>query len=122
MDNAQLQLLMGAIRPSGRKLTIFSSADGVEWRTWRKNFLTTAAINEWNNDRQLREISTSMEGAAAQAIDDIDHQAAGLTAEQLLNQFEARFLPAAAGQLSRAEFKNAKQTVGETALQWHACL
>ena len=59
MTDAQLQRLLTRLTvaapgagptpaPRGfRRLTIFTSADGAEWRVWRRNFVTIIAINEW---------------------------------------------------------------------------
>jgi hypothetical protein len=122
MNAQELQQILQAARPAphGRKVTIFTSGDGVEWRTWRTNFGTVADINEWNPARRLNEVSAAMEGVAAQMVADIDRQADGLTPAGLLDAFEARFLPPAAGAAARSEFKYTEQMVSETTLQWHA--
>ena len=122
---AGVQLAAGGAGAGGgrgnRRLTVFNSADGSEWRVWRRNFLTIATINGWDDQRGRREISAAMEGAAARAVaelgpDDYATQAA------MLDAYELRFLPEAAGQLARAEFKNASQTNQESLLQWHTRL
>ncbi len=122
MDANQLQLVLAAARPRpiGKKLTLFSSGDGVEWRTWRKQYNHAVAINGWDNARQLHEIAGSMDGSAALSVDDIDPAVNNMTPAQLLDAYELRFLPEAAGQLARTEFKGARQNVGETILQWHS--
>jgi hypothetical protein len=52
MDNAQLQQLLKVIRVGGgggHKTSKFSSAEGTEWRIWRRNFEQTLQINGWAN-------------------------------------------------------------------------
>lgn len=103
-----------------KKLSIFSSGDGQEWTTWRKNFNTVAAISAWNDARKIQEISSSMEGEAARAVADIAE--AAHTPNEFLDLYEARFIPVAASQLARSEFKLATQRPGETLLQFHTSL
>jgi hypothetical protein len=128
MDAAQLAALIQGVAAGvgnggrgNRRLTVFTSADGSEWRVWRRNFLTIATINGWNDQRGRREISAGMEGAAARAVSDLlpDNFA---TQQLMLDAYELRFLPEAAGQLARSELKNAAQTSQETLLQWHTRL
>lgn len=123
MNDAQLQQLLAAVGAGGgtrKRITPFSSAEASEWRIWRKNFETAATINDWADLRQRREASAAMEGAAARAVHDIDHAVApNIPIANLLNAYENRFIPAAAGRLARAEFTSAKQRPAETVLQWH---
>ena len=113
----------GATGGTKRKLTIFSSADGVEWLTWRRNAELTVDINGWGVERARREIAAAMEGAAARGMADIKPTPGGLgghTVKDLLDAFQERFLPEAQSDLSRALFRNARQVAGETVLQWHS--
>lgn len=127
MNADQLQNLINAVAPGGgdgggrRKLTIFSSGTPTEWRTWRRNFQTIATINQWDDERCRREAAAAMEGNAALAIQDIDHEATA-DIETLLNEYQARFIPEAAGKLARAEFNAANQKPTETIIQWHTRL
>lgn len=102
-----------------RKITAFQSGDVSEWRTWRKNFTSAMTITGWNDQRQRLEASTAMEGEAGKVVRDID-AAAVATIAALLDQYEARFVPAAAGQYARAEFVSSEQRSDETILQWHS--
>ena len=112
----------------------FETANGVEWLTWRRNFVVTAEINGWGDLRQRQEIRASMKGAAERAISDILHNplppplVAGaiaaapvvpLDAATLLDLYQARFLPAAETDLCRVALRHARQTEGENILEWH---
>lgn len=128
MNDAQFQQLLhqvGALAApqapgaSGIKLAGFSSGEPSEWRTWRANFLTLATIHNWNDVRQRREASAAMSGVAARSVRDLT-VAAHATIVALLDAFEARFIPVAAGRLARAEFISARQATSETILQWHS--
>jgi hypothetical protein len=125
MNDAQLQQLIGVIRAGGgggHKTTKFSSAEGTEWRIWRRNFEQTLLINGWNNERCQRECAAGMESTAAEFTSDIPGFVAGRDIQVLLNLYEARFLPAAAGQLAAAQFQTAAQMDGEQIAVWHSRL
>lgn len=119
------QALQGLQQQTTSARIPFKTVDPQQWRIWRRNFEQIANIKGWNQQRQRREIASSMEADAALAVYDIavdvpnDPQATG---QALLNAYEARFVPAAAGQLARSEFKAAKQKPGETILAWHTRL
>ena len=124
MDDAQFGQFLNALAAQNqqrgyKKITAFSSGDGIEYLTWKDNFTLAAEINGWNNDRQCREAKANIEGAAARMISDIPHIVLGQTVVQLLALYEARFLPAAAGDMARVQFRTACQKEAESILQWH---
>jgi hypothetical protein len=107
MNADQLQQLLSIIRVGGgggHKTAKFSSAKGREWRIWRRNFEQTVQINGWANERQQREAAAAMEATAAEFTSDIPAYVAGRAIADMLNLYEGRFLPAAAGQLAAAQF------------------
>jgi hypothetical protein len=125
MNDAQLQQLIGVIRAGGgggHKTSKFSSAEGTEWRIWRRNFEQTLQINGWANERCQREAAAAMESSAAEFTSDIPRFVAGRNIQDMLNLYETRFLPAAAGQLAAAQFQMAAQMDGEQIAVWHARL
>lgn len=100
-----------------------------------------AAINEWDEDRQKRELASSMEGLAARMVADIvvmepplpaGAAAAAVAAraarelartpDAILDLYEAKFLPAAESELAVAAFEVASQSSDESVLQWHSRL
>ena len=127
MNAAQLEAVLQGLRANGgsHKVTKFSSAEGSEWRTWRMNFEQAVHINGWGPERTQREAKAAMEGTAAEFVSDIPAiAAAGVNRDlnAMLNLFEARFLPAAAGQLAAAQFQTAEQLPGEQIATWHSRL
>jgi hypothetical protein len=125
MNADQLQQLLGVIRVgggAGHKTSKFSSAEGTEWRIWRRNFEQTIQINGWANKRCQREAAAAIESTAAEFTSDIPAHVAGRPVADMLNLYESRFLPAAAGQLAAAQFQTAAQMEGEQIAVWHARL
>ena len=106
----------------------FNSKDGREWRNWRSNFEICARINEWSNQRARREIAVAMEGDAKDVVSDIpilDGLIREATRdcdgfELLLDNYEKKFLPAAATDYAAVEFEKATQNEGEDIVGWHA--
>ena len=113
----RLLATLGAARSSAARMTVFSSGDGLEWRTWRTNAELTQQINRWGDDRFTMEIKKAMEGGAARAIADIP--LAGRTGRQVLDAYQERFLPEAASRLALAEFDTATMLPSESLLAWH---
>jgi predicted ATP-grasp superfamily ATP-dependent carboligase len=106
----------------GHKTAKFSSAEGTEWRIWRRNSEQTIHINGWANERQQREAAAAMETKAAEFTSFIPAYVAGRAIADMLNLYESRFLSAAAGQLAAAQFQTAAQMDGEQIAVWHALL
>lgn len=107
-----------------RRAKELESTDPLDWLDWRDNFETAADIARWDDKRQRREISGAMVGKAKQAVRDIakgDRDPVG-PARDLLDQYEARFMPEAASDLARAQFQSAAQYDDETLLHWHGRL
>jgi hypothetical protein len=111
-----------------KKLSLYSSGDGTEWLTWRRNFEQVRLLNGWNDLQSRRQASSSMEGIAARAVQAFPPVPLNqdpnnpFTIDMLLAQYEAVFLPAAESSLSRAAFHTARQAEKETVLLWHSRL
>ena len=106
----------GTTRP---KLNLFKRGSSHLWRAWRRRFYMVANENGWNDAQQRVNLAAAMDEEANQAVQDIDYNAPGMTIELLLNAYENRFMPQAAGAVARAEFKTARQLPGETVVDWH---
>ena len=123
MTPEQLRDLIRDLRPGPtRKVESYSSGDADEWKTWRRHFEVVAGINGWNAQRARREAFAALQGKAAEYVADIPlaDNAAAAPVGGLLDAYEARFLPQAAGDLARANLRHAMQREEETMLQWHA--
>ena len=130
LDPAQLAQLMQAVR-GGHKPDSFSSGDPVEWQSWRSHFNTCMRINQWGNRRGRLEVEACLSGTAkVRVMDLLDHhrpapnaaEAAVAPVEQMLAALETRFLPAAASDLARTQFRSARQNEDESVLDYHARL
>jgi hypothetical protein len=125
MNADQLQQLLGVIRVGGgrgHKRAKFLSAEGTEWCIWRRNFEQTVRINGLANERRQREAAAAKKGTAAEFTSDIPPYIAGRAIVDMLTLYEGRFLPAAAGQLTAAQFQTAAQMDGEQIAVWQARL
>ena len=126
MNEEQLNRLIAALAPQGRdggqRLPTFTTATSTDWLVWRRSFLVHAQKNNWNARRQKMEIVSSMQGQAAQDTQGIPWEADDITPAQLLDRYEAKFVPAAAGQLARAEFADAQQHLDESINAFHSRL
>jgi hypothetical protein len=127
MNNDQLERLLAVVRAGGgggggHKTAKFTSAKGTEWLIWRRNFKQTTQINGCANERQQREAAAAMEGTAAEFTSYILPFFAGRAVVDMLNIYESRFLPPAAGQLAAAQFQTAVHMEGDQIATWHAWL
>jgi hypothetical protein len=123
LNNNQLQQLLDAARPqASKKVEPFSSGDPVDWSIWRANFELACTINDWQPVRARRELAASMAGQAKLWVRDIaiGDGAGALAVGGLLDAYEARFRPAAAGDLARVTLRDARQNDTEVVLAWHA--
>jgi hypothetical protein len=125
----------GAILPERAgftRLKAFSSTDLVEWMSWKTHYLEVCEINAWPNIRWVREARAAMaEKAARHTADVAPVYVADLAAnppvqittwQDLIARYQEKFIPAAAGVYSRAEYNIAKQISSENVGGWHACL
>jgi hypothetical protein len=120
MDQDQLAQLLAALPRQHKKVDTFATADSIEWPTWRTHFEEVAIINGWGDERCRREIKASMKGIAARTTAEIT--IAGKTMEQLLDAYQNKFVPPAAGQLARLTFVGSRQLENEDAQSFHSRL
>jgi hypothetical protein len=116
----------GAILPEqagSTRLKAFSSTDSVEWISWKTHYLEVCEINAWPNIRRVREARAAMAEKAARHTADVvpvyDTDLAAnppvqvTTWQDLITRYQEKFMPAAAGVYSRAEYNIAKQISSE---------
>jgi hypothetical protein len=102
------------------KVRTFESGTATDWVTYRKYFEGMRAMWAWDDARSRRELITAMDGEAARMTQDITFQAAGQTFDEMLTQFEGRFITQAGAKLAQQEFRKARQMPDESVLQFHS--
>lgn len=107
------------------KLETFKSTDPKEWERFRHKFVACARINRWVNLDQKLQLFGAMAGDAFDAVHDIDLQLdvappqIAMTANQLLDAYQARFMTPMHGDDSKTAFDIATQNPTEEILTWH---
>jgi hypothetical protein len=119
-------------RAGSTRLKAFSSTDAVEWMSWKTHYLEVCEINAWPNIRRVREARAAMaDKAARHTANVVPVYVANLAAnppvqvttlQDLIARYQEKFIPAAAGVYSRAEYNIAKQISSENVRGWHARL
>ena len=82
--------------------------------------MRVAELQQWNPQQRKLQILAAMEGLACRQVSTIDTD--GMTWEEVLTAYGNRFLPPAAGQLAREQFRAAKQWQQEDITAWHTRL
>jgi hypothetical protein len=119
-------------RAGSTRLKAFSSTNAVEWMSWKTHYLKVCEINAWPNIRRVREARAAKAEKASRHTDDVvpvylADPAANppvqiTTWQDLIARYQEKFMPAAAGMYSRAEYNIAKQILSEDVGGWHARL
>ena len=116
-----------ARRRQEKRLTPFSTGQSADWLAWRANFTRVASLNNWTDDEKRSQILAAMEGLACRQVqtvpvDGVPPANTKMTYTEVLDAYEQRFLPPAAGQMAREDFHMAKQGDHETVTAWHTRL
>jgi hypothetical protein len=100
--------------------------------SWKTHYLEVYEIKAWPNICRVREARAAMaEKAAQHTADVVPVYVANLAAnppvqiatwQDLIARYQEKFMPAAAGVYSRAEYNIAKQISSEDVGGWHAHL
>ncbi len=106
------QALGGQHRDSTKLMAYNNDKEEMTWVNWRQHFLTVRDTCEWNNLRSRRQLKIAMKGEAATMVSDLNVVDFN-DLNAMLDAFEARFVPAAEGNLVHAEFRAARQQPGE---------
>jgi len=122
----ELTQRVGARRPGGQRITQFGNEDDESWTVWKNHFLNVSRLNGFTDLEQRLALAGAMKGKAALATLDINvEEPVGLADPTIVNVMElyqARFLPAAASQLARVKFDMARQGTTESILNFHGRL
>ena len=129
MNEAQLAALLGRLGGNSVKAPKLESTDPAAFRAWKTNFnIAMEMIPDgdvyWNVAQRKRLAKSSLSGAAAVALHDVDIRAGDneYTLARLLAAYEARIIPPAASVAAEAAFDAAQQNLGETVIQYHTRL
>ena len=119
LNNAQLAQLAQLMRGGATKLNRLTDATASAWLDHRRHFQKIVLLHGWDDQRQRRELAASLQEAAGKAVQGIDPEAAGQTIANLLNLYNARFMPQAAGATARSNYQAARQLPAESVREWH---
>lgn len=121
LDADNLADILAAARNNNvaqRKVDKLSSTGTADWLVWKRKFDGAVRHNQWNDQRQREEIQWAMTDEAARMTYDIDILDPR-TIDEVVADYEARFIPAAGGQVARAELSHIRQRVDENTNQFH---
>jgi hypothetical protein len=100
--------------------------------SWKTHYLEVCEINAWPNIRRVREARAAMSEKAARHTADVvpvyvpDPAAVPPVLvtnwQDLIARYQEKFMPAAAGVYSRAEYNTAKHILSEDVGGWHTGL
>ena len=107
----------GADADKDIKVPNLEKAGTDEWRQWKTNFIRVANLKGWDEARRKNIIIGKMRGEAVAAVGHID--TAPLTSDQLLRQYEERFIIAGNSAFARQQFLQAKQERTEQITAFH---
>lgn len=119
MQPAQLQALANMMRGPSTKLRRMTEATPEAWLEYRRHFVKIAQLQGWDDARSRQELAAGIQEKAGNAVSDININAAGIDVDDVLNMYQARFLPAAAGTTARTNYQTAKQLPTESVREWH---
>lgn len=131
MEDAQVERIVNAVTTAGAqsgKVDTLESLLPEDWMNWRVNFVLTVEIKGWDNQRARRECARSMKGKAKSVTSHIPlgvPAAAGQQIEpvaNMLDEYEAVFVPAAATDAARNKVRGLRQEEGEGVLEWRTRL
>ena len=91
------------------------------WITFKDNFLTTAALNDWTNSRAKLKLKAALRDDAAKAVQHISIPE-GWSLDCLITAHEEVFIHPAGIDQAQAELERAKKKSGETLLAFHTRL
>jgi hypothetical protein len=124
----QLELQAAGAPPPGHNrqprmpMITFEGKESDDWITFRRAFENIAALHGYHEDFGRRALQTCMRGVAILAVGQINHAAHGETMEDVLNHYEAKFMPPATSAMAKTLFEGAAQQSKEPVLQFHGRL
>ncbi|MEE8566605.1 MAG: zinc finger CCHC domain-containing protein [Candidatus Bipolaricaulota bacterium] len=95
---------------------------GEEWYVFKMKFTKLIGVNHYPEPDAKIVLWECMHGKAAEAVCDIDPEDADLTLVDMLEKYEAKFMPRAATALAKTLFERAAQGPKESELDYHTRL
>ena len=96
LQDLEQRLQRGPQARVNTRMRTYKNGNDEDWAAFKRHARVTITLNNYD-DRQARlALAGAMAGRAATAVLDINPLAEGLTLDQLINQYEERFLPPAA--------------------------
>jgi len=100
----------------------FAGREEDDWVSFRQAFINASRFNGYSEQQAKWALKGCMKDAAFLSIQLLNHEDPDVTAEQLADLYEAKFMPAATSDLARARYETAVQGPKEGILQWHGRL
>ena len=119
MQPADLQALAQLMRGGSTKLRRMTEATAEAWLEYKRHFTKIAVLQQWGDERARHELAAGIQEKAGNAVADIDVDEAGVNLDDIIEAFEERFMPAAAGATARKNYQSAKQFPTESVREWH---
>ena len=101
----------------------FSNSKGEDWLSFKRAFLNHRRAHRYDDWTSRVVLAACMRDAAAAAV--LNVRVEGIPGirvnfDDVIREYEARFLPASASALAQTKFESAVQMKGETVLSWHS--
>ena len=119
MQPADLQFLANMMRGPSTKMRRMTNATPEAWLEYKRHFQKIRALQNWNDERCRQELAAGVQEKAGNAVADIDIYAPGVDIDDIIEAYQNRFLPAAAGATARTNYSTSRQIPTENAREWH---
>ena len=107
-----------APRPREVPPPTLAEVDGIKFTTFSRQFKRVAELNQWSERRAILMLQTSMQDAAARAVDHIIFdEASSLT--DAIKDYTTVFVNPASAQLHKSKFRDSCRHPGEDLIVWH---
>ena len=93
-----------------------------DWLSFRDIFRNYGRFQNYTPEEAKNALNLCMRGTAQRAVSGIDHANPAITYANLIDLYEAKFLPAAASALARTQYDEARQGPKEPILTYHGRL
>jgi hypothetical protein len=106
------------LNPKQPLITFFGREED-DWSSFRVAYINAANFNRFSQTQFKQALLGCMRESAFLAVQNLNHQDDDETGIELLDRYEAKFLPPAASDLARSKFETATQMEKESIIGWH---